>query len=127
MEFNPTTEIDPSFWDFIDRVGGDADRLYAALMTMEKDEIVRQYAAYKEAQTELVYKVSKLVSDASEDVLDDLADSIVASGQQQYLRIYYGDTELPPRDRWDSLRGLIHVFDSVYYDRFDEEIADEID
>ena len=109
MEFNLTTEIDPSFWGFIDRVGGVADRLYAALMTMEKDEIVRQYAAYKEAQTELVYKLSKLVSDASEDVLDDLADSIVASGQQQYLRIYYGDIELPPRDGWDSLRGLIHV------------------
>ncbi|QDT78566.1 hypothetical protein Mal35_20150 [Gimesia maris] len=127
MAFNPLTDIDQSFWDIIGSVGADADRLYDALMTMEKDEIVRHCASYKDAQTEFAYKVSGIVSDASEDVLDDLADSIVALGQQRYVQMYYGEAELPPRDSWASLGGLIHVFDSVYYDRFDEEIWDEID
>lgn len=127
MAFDPARDIDQAFWDFIDRIGGDEDQLQAALMTMEKAEIVRHFDTYKDAQTEFAFKVSQTVSDASEDVLDDLADSVVALGRRQYIQLYSGQVELPPRDRWEGMRRLIHVFDSVYYDRFNEVIWDEID
>ena len=124
--FNPDKHIPDSFWSLIKEVNQSAHKLEEYLNQSSKENIVELFKIYVEAKVELVDILSERI-EASEDVMDDLADSVVALGKNYYLDIYEGKRELPLRETWESLSLLSHVFDSVYHSRFNLEIWDEID
>jgi len=127
--FDPDSEIDDMLWDTIGAASGDEAAFLDALNQMGKEGVLRVFQAYVLARTELVDRLvaTERAPGASEDTMDDLADSMVCQGRLVYLDVFRGDADLPHRDRWHQLPGLIHVLGDVFYDRFDEDIYDHLE
>ncbi|MEZ4328707.1 MAG: hypothetical protein R3B40_26015 [Polyangiales bacterium] len=127
--FDPEVELGDVLWRTLDVANGDGAHLSSILAQMPKLRIVEIFRAYLLARTELVDRLFVTVrhGGASEDALDDFADSIVSMGRRAYIATYRGDEPVPPKSAWRMMTGLIHVFGDVFFDNFGEDIYDYLE
>ena len=125
-ELDPKTGVPRSFWAFIEEMQGDSDAMHDALTSMDKRSLVLHFLTYVQLRADLADLVMA-TPDCSEDTADDVADGLVAAGHRAYVDA--STIALPSRDAWPEIedRSSIHVFDTVYYDRFGQSIWDETD
>lgn len=128
-QFDFENDIPSELWDLVDEAGGDPKLLRDCLQTLPRALFVRIFEGFVEAKVELVDRLvtSKRAGGASEDTLDDLADSLVFSGKKAYAEAFAGRSDLPARDGWHKLPGATSVFCEVFTARFAADIFDELD
>lgn len=108
---------------------GDEPSARRHLMGLDRRELASLFRAYVEARTELADRLAAPQRGlrADEDLLDELAEFALLRGPAAYASAFIGDDALPPRDEWDTLLGVIHVFDEVFTERFGADIFDTLD
>lgn len=127
--FNIDRDIPAELWAVIGACAGDPMELRKELGKRTREEMLVLFRGFLEAKTEMAdhLVVSGRVTDASEDTLDELADSLVASGKDTYIATYRGTMALPDRAEWHRLPRLTSVFGDVFEERFDADIYDEVE
>lgn len=125
-ELDPQTEVPQSFWAFIDQIQCDPTAMQNTLAEMDQDRLVLNFLVYVQLRADLADAIVNL-GGCSEDTAEDVADGIIASGRDAYVEA--STVGLPSREKWAGIegRGLLHIFDTVYYDRFGDAIWDETD
>jgi hypothetical protein len=119
---------DADLWAFVAQIPTDDD-LRRALEKMPRAQMSRIFRALLDARTDLIDRLvaSGRASDASEDVLDDLAECVLLGGKAHYDGVLNGDIPLPPREQWHSQRAVSWLFDEAFHRRFGGGILDDFD
>lgn len=127
--FDLQKHIPSELWDLFDETGGDEGALGDRLRELPRALFVQIFEGLVEARVELVDRLvsSGRVKGASEDTLDDLADSLAFSGKRIYEAALVGTSELPAEEGWHKLPGATSVFCRVFWERFGADIYDELD
>jgi hypothetical protein len=128
-DFDLERDIPDELWALIETTGGDASILATELWALEREAIARLFNGFVGAKVEMAYCLSNSgrALDASEDTLDDLADSLIAAGKRVYDETYRGMCVLPDPVTWHELPGLTSTFVQVFTERFCTNIFDEIE
>lgn len=119
-QFDPEKQIPETLWRFIERAGQNEETWAEILSKMSRTKLLELFEAYVAARAELVDAANqnRWIPGASEDVIEDACDAVVASGKAVYLEVYRGEKSL--EGFRDGAGAMLHVIESVYYDRFDE-------
>lgn len=127
--YHPESEIPKAFWDSIQNVENGKDSLRILLQALNKHSLIDLFRHFVTARTELADAISLRPEavGASEDTLDDLADSIIAQGPESYLAAYHGTRPLPEMRSWGKARTIAHLFTDVFDQNFGENIYDYIE
>jgi hypothetical protein len=128
-KYDPETEIPKPFWDSIQKVENGKESLRLHLEAVNKESLIDLFRHFVTARTELADAISLRPEavGASEDALDDLADSIIAQGQESYLAAYHKTKPLPERRAWGKSITIAHLFCDVFDQNFGENIYDYIE
>ena len=107
------------------------DELMDALDKLPDEELRSACVEYFQARADLVFAIqeSGRAGGASEDVLDDVAESVLRRGQHAYEAVVRGEGELPARLTWsalerDAFRG---AFMNVWDRRFRDDLFDAVE
>jgi len=126
---DPTQYIPAAFWEFIAHCAT-ADTTRAALQTLARHEVAILFRTFMQARADLVHElgITGRAADASEDTLEDLAQTVLLQGREPYLSTFRGKRALPPRSDWGTnVFGVVGIFDEVYLKRFGLQIFDELE
>lgn len=127
--FDIDRDVPEKMWAVLRRSAGDSEKLRAQLESVSREEFVAIFRAFLEAKTEMVDRLGTFgyVADASEDTLDELADSLLTLGKDVFKGVFEGETPLPPRRDWHRLPGLSSVFGDVFDERFGADIYEDLE
>lgn len=126
---DPTEYIPAAFWEFIARCAT-ADTTRAALQTLAKHEVAILFRSFMQARSDLVHElgITGRAADASENALEELAETVLAQGREPYVSTFRDKRALPPRSDWGrNVFGIVGIFDEVYLKRFGLQIFDELE
>lgn len=73
------------------------------LLKLSDRELEEAAAAFVDARTELGDALTQQGTDASEDILDDVAGFLIREGRHPYEQYLAGSRSLPPRETWGDL------------------------
>jgi hypothetical protein len=120
--------IPNSFWDTIALARQDLERFDALLKQMNRRELIEFDWNYQEAKAQFKWEryidvLLCVMSEVSEDTLDDICDWIVAQGKEYYTQIFNNPELMPTEiDNRDPALGILGAIIHEYDERYGESI-----
>jgi hypothetical protein len=106
------------------------DRVGEVLTKLSDGELRATCIDYFISRADVVYALQTQHRDdaTSEDILDDVAEAVLASGEGEYLDVLAGAGQLPERSSWNHLErtALRGAFLDAWERRFSEDIYEAI-
>ena len=116
------------FWDAIVLAQQDYERFRTLLKQMNRRELIRFYWNYREAAAQFKWELYtdvllSVMSELSEDTLDDICNWIVGKGKEYYTQIFYNPELMPNEiDNRDSALEILGEVIDEYDERYGESI-----
>jgi hypothetical protein len=124
MPFQDLDTITPWFWNTVRKGACDPDRMRQLLDSLIREDLERFYGEFEWGITEMSGRRFARVHGDSEDIVQDVAGWVASQGRDYYARVYDDPKQFPNIDDLDLSQSFAGLAESVYEERFGEEIPD---
>ncbi|MBY0231572.1 MAG: DUF4240 domain-containing protein [Gemmataceae bacterium] len=122
IPFDDWRQVEPWFWDIIDRAGKSPERLRELLATLNRDELERFDSQSEWARAGLSDDDFRAVHGYTRDDMQELAAWIASQGRAYYRQVFDDPKHLPRLEDIDEQTNFDGVVGAVYQERFNEDM-----